>query len=40
MGGEVLDLEVVPLLGVFQENVDPLGQVDTMFLRDEARSVE
>lgn len=32
VGGEVLDLEVVPLLGVLQENVDSLGRVDTMLL--------
>ena len=32
VGGEVLNLQVVPLLGVLQENVDPLGRVDTMFL--------
>ena len=40
VGGEVLDLEVVLLLDVLQENVDSLDRVDSMFLRDEARSVE
>ena len=40
VGGEVLDLEIVLLLDVLQENVDPLDRVDSMFLRDEARSVE
>ena len=32
MGGEVLDLEIVLLLDVFQENVDSLNRVDSMFL--------
>ena len=40
MSGEVLDLEVVLLLDVLQENVDPLDRVDSMFLGDEAWSVE
>ena len=40
MGGEVLDLEIVLLLDILQENVDPLDRVDSMFLGDEARSVE
>ena len=40
MSGEVLDLEVVLLHDVFQENVDPLDRVDSMFLGDETRSVE
>ena len=40
VGGEVLDLEIVFLLYVLQENVDSLDRVDSMFLRDEARSVE
>lgn len=40
VGREVFDLEIVLLLDVLQENVDPLDRVDSMFLRDEARSVE
>ena len=40
VGGEVLDLEIVLLLDVLQENVDSLNGVDSMFLGDEARSVE
>ena len=40
VGGEVLDLEIVLLLDVLQENVDPLDRVDSMFLGDEAWSVE
>ncbi len=40
VGGEVLNLEIVLLLDVLQENVDPLDRVDSMLLRDEARSVE
>lgn len=40
VGGEVLDLEIVLLLDVLQENVDPLDRVDSMFLEDEARSVK
>ena len=40
VGGEVLDLEIVLLLDVLQENVDPLDRVDSMFLGDEARSVK
>ena len=36
----MLDLEVVLLLDVLQENIDSLDRVDTMLLRDEARSVE
>ena len=40
MGGEVLDLEIVLLLYVLQENVDSLDRVDSMLLRDEARSVK
>lgn len=40
VGGEVLDLEIVLLLDVLQKNVDSLDGVDSMLLRDEARSVE
>lgn len=40
VGREVIDLEIVLLLDVPQENVDPLDRVDSMFLGDEARSVE
>ncbi len=40
MSGEVLDLEIVLLLDVLQENVDPLDRVDSMSLGDETRSVE
>lgn len=40
MSGEVLDFEVVLLLDVLQENVDSLDRVDSMFLGDEAWSVE
>lgn len=36
----MLNLEVVLFLDVLQENVDSLDRVDSMFLRDEARSVE
>ena len=36
----MLDLEIVLLLDILQENVDPLDRVDSMFLGDEARSVE
>ena len=36
----MLDLEIVLLLDVLQENVDSLNGVDSMFLGDEARSVE
>ena len=32
MSGEVLDFEIVLLLDVFQENVDSLNRVDSMFL--------
>lgn len=40
VGREVFDLEIVLLLDVLQENVDPLDRVDSMFLGDEARSVK
>ena len=36
----MLDLEIVLLLDVLQENVDSLDRLDSMLLRDEARSVK
>ena len=40
VGGEVLDLDVVAALDFLQEDVDPLGGVDAVLVREEAWPLE